>query len=108
MSVLRCYRETNERDRESTVSTSVVRVPTRVHEEAARVAALRGQLPGNLIAEAWQEYIEKHREEFASDLEEAARLMRDGTAEQLAAFTSRFAPDRASAAAKRARSNTDQ
>ena len=37
------------------MSTSVVRVPKDVHQEAARVAALRGQQPGNLLAEAWRE-----------------------------------------------------
>lgn len=78
--------------------SSVVRVPDQVHNEAARLAAFRGQQPGHLIAEAWQEYLANHRTEFAADLEEAARLLRNGTLEQLAAFTSRNADARAEAA----------
>ena len=38
-----------------------------------------------LLAEAWREY---RRKEFAADLEQVAKLLRDGTPEQLAEFTS--------------------
>jgi len=82
--------------------SSVVRVPTDVHSEATRIAAFRGQQPGHLIAEAWREYLANHRQECAADLEEAARLMRNGTPDDLAAFTSRTADARAKAAAARA------
>jgi hypothetical protein len=77
--------------------TSIVRVPTDVHTEAKRIAALQGQATGEVIAAAWREYLANHREEFASDLEEAARLMRDGTLDQLAEFASRHAEARAEA-----------
>jgi hypothetical protein len=88
--------------------SSVVRVPDKVHNEASRLAAFRGQQPGYLIAEAWQEYLSNHRTEFAADLEEAARLLRDGTLEQLAAFTSRNVDARAAAAAAELRDSTRQ
>jgi hypothetical protein len=81
------------------MSSGVVRVPERVLLESKRIAALRGQQPGDMLAAAWREYLETHREEFAAELEESARLLRDGTLEELAAFVSRNADERADAAA---------
>jgi hypothetical protein len=81
--------------------SSVVRVPADVHKEITRVAAFRGEQPGSLIAEAWREFLAKHRKEFAADLERAAQLLRDGTLDELAAFTSRSASERAERAAAR-------
>lgn len=81
-----------------------VRVPTDVHAQVNRLAALRGQQPGQLLAKAWEEYLANHREAFAVDLEQAARIVRDGTLDDLAAFTSRNAGERAREAAERLRS----
>lgn len=69
--------------------SSVMRVPDEVRDEAQRLAAMQGKQPGEVIASAWREYIERHREEFAAGLEQAARLLRDGTLEEFAAFASR-------------------
>jgi hypothetical protein len=68
------------------MSTSVVRVPTDVHLEAKRFAALCGDQPGELLAHAWREYVVNHREEFADDLERAAKLMRDASLDELVRF----------------------
>lgn len=81
---------------------TVVRIPEGVHDEAKRVAGMRGESVGDVIAAAWAEYIENHREQFARDLEEAAKLLRDGTSEDLAAFASRDVKARARAARKAA------
>jgi hypothetical protein len=81
--------------------SAIVRVPTDVHTEAKRIAALQGQATGDVIAAAWREYLTNHREEFAADLEEAARLMRDGTLDQVAEFASRHAEARAEASVER-------
>lgn len=85
------------------MSTNVVRVPREVHQEAAQVAAMRGQQPGQLLAEAWREYMARHRDQFATELEEAARLMRNGTAEDLVAFANRHNRERGAATAERIR-----
>lgn len=90
------------------MSTNVIRVPKDVHSEATRVAALRGQQPGQLLADAWREYMARHRGQFASELEEAARLMRNGTAEELTAFANRSNGARAEAAAARIRAGRPQ
>lgn len=86
--------------------TRVLRVPEQVHEEATQIAAMRRSQPGNLIAEAWREYLANHRDEFAADLEEAAKLLRDGTLDQLAAFASRNVDERAAEAVERLNSKT--
>jgi hypothetical protein len=83
--------------------TRVMRVPAEMHQEAVQLAALRRQQPGAMLAAAWAEYMENHRDEFANDLEQAAQLLRDGTLDQLADFASRDADARAQAAADRAR-----
>jgi hypothetical protein len=87
------------------MSTRVLRVPTEVHNEATEIAALRRVQPGQLVAEAWREYMEKHRKQFAADLEKTAKLLRDGTMDDLAAFASRNASDRAALAVERLNSN---
>jgi hypothetical protein len=85
----------------ATTSTRVVRVPEDTHDEATQVAALRRVQAGELLAAAWREYMENHREEFARDLEKTAKLLRDGTLEKLAEFTSRNADARAAKAVER-------
>jgi hypothetical protein len=85
------------------MSSTPVRVPAEVHAQATRLAALRGQQPGQLLADAWEEYLANHREDFAADLEQAARIVRDGTVDDLAAFASRNAAQRAREAAQRLR-----
>ncbi len=78
--------------------SSVVRVPDTVLTEAKRIAALQGTQPGDILATAWREYLDNHRAEFAGDLERAAELLRNGTLDDLAAFASRNAKERARAA----------
>ncbi len=81
--------------------TRVLRVPEQVHSQATQIAALRNSQPGHLVADAWREYIENHRDEFAADLETTAKLLRNGTLEQLTEFTSRNADARAAGTVER-------
>src|SRR4051794_34110187 len=69
------------------MSTAVVRIPTEVHKEASRFAALCGEQTSTLLAQAWREFVVNHREDFARDLERAAELMRNGALEDLVEFT---------------------
>lgn len=68
------------------MSTTPIRIPNDVHEQTTRIAALCGEQPGALLAQAWREYLVNHREDFAADLDEAARLMRSAPIEELIAF----------------------
>jgi predicted transcriptional regulator len=83
--------------------TTTMRVPTQVNDSVKRIAALQGRAPSDLIAEAWNCYLERHREQFAKDFEEAAALIREGDTAGLAQFASRSVVDRAAAAAAAAR-----
>ena len=85
-------------------TTTNMRVPTDVHTEATRIAALLGQTPGELLAEAWKDYFAKHREHFAKDLEEAATIVRRGTTDELIDFVASGAKERAAASAAAIRS----
>lgn len=87
------------------MATTNMRVPTDVHIEATKIAAMRGQTPGDLLAEAWKEFFARHREHFGKELEEAATIVRRGTTDELTAFVAKGAKDRAkaSAAATRAK-----
>lgn len=85
--------------------SAVIRVPEEVHEEARRIAALRGTQTGAIVAEAWSQYMQNNREQFAADFEHVAKLLRDGTTEQLAEFVSRDADARGEAAAQRVRNS---
>jgi len=94
-------RPPQEETMSATTSTRVVRVPEDTHNEATQVAALRQVQAGELLADAWREYMENHREEFAKDLEKTAKLLRGGTLEKLTEFTSRNADARAAKAVAR-------
>lgn len=83
--------------------SDTVRIPTDTHDDIKRIAALQGRTPGELITEAWNQYLDMHRAEFASDFEKAAEAIRTGDTAALAQFASRSAIDRAAAAAKAAR-----
>ena len=84
--------------------SGVVRVPDNVLKGAKQIAGIRGCQPGDVLAEAWAEYFENHQAEFASELEEAARLLRTGTLDDLAEFLGRDNQTRAEEAAARLRS----
>jgi len=68
------------------MSTTTIRVSTEVHQQVNRLAKLCGDQPADLLATAWREYVERHRDDFAADLEAAAGLMRNGTLGELVEF----------------------
>jgi predicted transcriptional regulator len=81
---------------------TAVRVSNELHEDVKRLAALRGVTPGALLADAWSEFIARHRNEIAHDLEEVAQMLREGDRDGLVGFTRRTVRVRAAAAAERA------
>lgn len=84
--------------------TTTIRVSTDIQGEISRIAALRGISSGELLGEAWREFLETHRAELAEDMERAANILRSGTTQDLADFLSRDVPERAQRAAEAARS----
>ncbi len=78
--------------------SAVARIPEHVHIESKRLAAIRGQQPAEVLAAAWREYLENHRDEFAAELETAAAALRNGTLDDLVDFLNRDADGEALAA----------
>jgi hypothetical protein len=83
-------------------STTTVRISKELSREVAQIASLRGQTSGELLAQAWQEFLARNKDVFAKDMEEAAKIIRTGTTRDLASFLSQDVEDRAEVAAKRA------
>jgi predicted DNA-binding protein len=38
----------------------------------------QGRQSSDLLREVWEKYVENHRDELAADMEEAAKLLREG------------------------------
>jgi predicted transcriptional regulator len=68
-------------------ATTTVRVPVELQEQVTRVSELVRETPGELLAAAWAEYVERHRDDFAADLQCAAELVRNGTLQDLVDFS---------------------
>lgn len=83
-------------------STTTVRISKDLNSEVAKIAALRGQTSGDLLAKAWQEFLAKNKDAFAKEMEEAANIIRTGTTKDLAAFLSENVDAHAEAAAQQA------
>jgi predicted transcriptional regulator len=83
-------------------TTTTVRISKDLSSEVAKIAALRGQTSGDLLAEAWKDFLARNKDAFAKDMEEAANIIRTGTTKDLAAFISRDVSTRAKAAAEQA------
>jgi dihydroxyacetone kinase len=73
------------------VSLVVGAFPADIHASAKAIAAMRGGTAGDVIAQAWREFVERHGDEFAAGFERAASVIRDGDTEGLAAHANRFA-----------------
>lgn len=82
----------------------VVRLPEELYESARRIAALQGRQAGDLLSEAWEQYMATHRDQLAADFEQAAQLLREGDVNALAGLASRNVDARAAEAARAAQS----
>jgi hypothetical protein len=84
------------------MSTTAVRVEEDLLSDVKRIAAMRGETPGQLLAKAWQEFLETHRAEIAEQFNEVARMFREGDKNGLAQLSSQSRRARAEAAAAEA------
>lgn len=85
------------------MATTVTRIPDEVLHGAKAVASLQGKTTNEVLAEAWREYLERHRDQIAANVERAAGLLRSGDIEGLIAHANRDADQRARRAAEAAR-----
>jgi metal-responsive CopG/Arc/MetJ family transcriptional regulator len=77
----------------------VVRLPEDLYANVKKIAALQGRQPSDVLTEAWQQYLSKHRDELAASFEEAAALLRSGDTAGLTELASRSVETRAEGAA---------
>jgi hypothetical protein len=85
------------------MGTVAVRIDEATLADVKAVAATRGKgTPGEMLAEAWTEFVENHRAEIAADFEHVAELFRRGDREGMLEFARQTRPARAQAAAARA------
>ena len=68
------------------MATAVVRIDEAVLAGVKVVAGMRGQAPGEVLAQAWSEFSERHRAEISADFERVAEMMRNGDREGLLEF----------------------
>jgi len=87
--------------------TVVTRVPAEVKNEAKVVGAMQDTTPGDMLALAWREYVENHREELAWEFEAATRMVRSGDAEGMAGMLGRDNEALAAEMAERTRTGSD-
>lgn len=83
--------------------STTVRIPEEIDAPIKAIAAMQGRVAGEVLADAWREYIENHREEFAAEFERAAHAVRTGDADAMASLMNRSNAERAAAAAHHAR-----
>jgi len=84
--------------------STTVRIPEDLLEDVRRVGALKGRAPGEMLTQAWHDFVDRHREEIAADFEQAAALIRAGDTAGLATHVGRNRRSRAEAAAVAAQS----
>ena len=89
---------------EAPVSTQPVRIPEDDLRSARSIAGLLGTTPGNLLHEAFQEYLANHREEINDTFRAAKKHLATGDREGLMGLASRGIHQRAQQAAAEAAS----
>lgn len=99
-----CSEGTPQHKEGSDMPTTTIRVNEDIQTEVARIAAMRGISSGDLLGQAWREFLDTHKDQLAEDLEQVAGILRDGTTQDLANFLSRDVDRRAQEAAAKARS----
>ncbi len=76
-------------------ASTVVRVPTDTYSHVRAVSGLKQQSPGSLLAQAWEEYVENHRDELEETFDTVSHLIREGDSEGLVAFMQQGSKERA-------------
>lgn len=79
--------------------TTAVDVPDALSEEIAAIASMAGRQPGELLTEAWREFLDRNQDAMAAQYREMAALVRRGDRDQLIRATTRSARARARATA---------
>lgn len=85
-------------------STAPVRVSEDMLADVQKIAAMRGESPGELLGVAWTEFLDNHRAELAESFDAVAKMLREGDTQGLMEHSRPARRARAAAAAARAAS----
>ncbi|MFN2490805.1 MAG: hypothetical protein ABR529_13945 [Actinomycetota bacterium] len=89
------------------VKTRPIRVPEDVHESVRAVSALSGRTPGDVLAAAYREYLQRHGSELAEVFTRAQGHLKAGDTEGLYSLLGESRRERAAAAATAAAEGSD-
>jgi predicted DNA-binding protein len=67
--------------------STVVRLPDDLYESASQLAAIEGRPTGDLLSDAYRQYLHEHKDRLAEHLEDAAKSLRAGTPDRLPNLT---------------------
>jgi hypothetical protein len=76
-------------------------VPEDVRAGVRMLAAMQGSEPGELLLQAWQEFIARHQDVLAAESEQVREMLRKGDVEGLTSYANRYARERAEEASSR-------
>lgn len=65
------------REEPTVPTTAPVRIPEEMLTEVKQIAAMRGQTPGDALAQAWAEFIERNKNAISEQFDEVGRLLRE-------------------------------
>ena len=89
------------------VRTRPIRVPEDVHESVRAVSALSGRTPGDVLATAYREYLQRHGSELAEVFTRAQSYLKPGETDGLLSLMGESRRERAAAAAAAAAEGSD-
>lgn len=76
-------------------------IPAEIRDSVATLAEQQGVTPEKVVAQAWREYLARHREELQQEFEHVGEMIRAGDTEALVDYTMSDIDERAERAAKR-------
>lgn len=83
--------------------TRPLRVPEEIHAPLRALSALSGKPAGEILAEAFTEYCQRHKEEIAATFEQAQKFLASGDIDGIVRLTAENRRSRAERSAERAK-----
>ena len=92
-----------EKDEPLAASSPEFGLPADLRVDVKALAEMQGREPGQVLAEAWKDFIHKHAQELSKEHGEVAKMMREGDKKGVAEYTGRHAAARARSQARQNR-----
>jgi hypothetical protein len=76
-------------------------LPQPLRRDVRALAEMQGREPGALLASAWHEFLDTHKEQLSADHEQLREALKSGDKDELARFSKRYSKKQAEARAAR-------